>query len=199
MNINEKMVEIQSEMNVPKNLYNSFGKYNYRSCESILETAKPVLKKHGCLLYLSDDIVEVGGRIYVQAIATMIDSESGEQIQNSAFAREADSKKGMDDSQVTGTASSYARKYALNGLFCLDDNKDADTDEYQKSINAKEEMDDPLIDEANLRSLKDYAESLDVSDESICERFGVNNLEDLRMTQFVKAIKMLEATERKRA
>lgn len=190
----EKMIEIQSELNIPKNLYNSFGKYNYRSCESILEVAKPVCKKHGCFLYLTDDICEVGGRIYVQAVATIIDSESGESLQNSAFAREPESKKGMDESQITGTASSYARKYALNGLLALDDNKDADTDEYHEQTHKEE----PKASEEKVRSLKDFADSLDVAVEDICKRFEVDGLENLTLKQWTSAWKMLEATEKKR-
>lgn len=123
-----KLIEIQSELNVPKNLYNSFGKYKYRNCESILEAAKPICKKHGAVLILNDDIELVGDRFYIKATATLTDGK--EAIEVHAYAREEENKKGMDGSQITGTASSYARKYALGGLFSLDDNKDADTDEF---------------------------------------------------------------------
>jgi hypothetical protein len=123
-----KLIEIQSELNVPKNLYNSFGKYKYRNCESILEVAKPICKKHGAVLILNDDIELVGDRFYIKATATLTDGK--EAIEVHAYAREEENKKGMDGSQITGTASSYARKYALGGLFNLDDNKDADTDEF---------------------------------------------------------------------
>lgn len=123
-----KLIEIQSELNVPKNLYNSFGKYNFRNCETILEVAKPICKKHGTLLFLNDDIELIGERYYVKATATLTDSK--ESIEVHAYAREEENKKGMDASQITGTASSYARKYALGGLFNLDDNKDADSNEY---------------------------------------------------------------------
>ena len=123
-----KLIEIQSELNVPKNLYNSFGKYNFRNCETILEVAKPICKKHGTLLFLNDDIELIGERYYVKATATLTDGK--ESIEVHAYAREEENKKGMDGSQITGTASSYARKYALGGLFNLDDNKDADSNEY---------------------------------------------------------------------
>jgi hypothetical protein len=116
---------IQTQLNAPKNQRNNFGGYNYRSCEDILEALKPLLKETGCVLTLSDSIVEIGGRIYVEAVAT-IKNEKGEAVSVSAYAREEESKKGMDASQITGATSSYARKYALNGLFCIDDNKDAD-------------------------------------------------------------------------
>lgn len=116
---------IQSELNAPKNQYNDFGKYRYRSCEDILAALKPLLKQHGCTLTISDDILHVGDRYYIKATATLSNA-GGEQSTVSALAREEDSKKGMDASQLTGTASSYARKYALNGLFAIDDTKDAD-------------------------------------------------------------------------
>lgn len=122
--------EVQFKLKAPKGQTNSFGHYRYRSCEDILEAVKPLLHEAGLTLTLSDDVVAVGNRIYVKATATVTDGTDA--VSNTAFAREADSKKGMDDSQVTGTASSYARKYALNGLFCIDDTKDADTDEYQR-------------------------------------------------------------------
>lgn len=122
----------QSELKAPKNQYNSFGKYNYRSCEDILEAAKPINKKHGLVLLLTDKPVCIGQRYYIEATARLYDIESEQFIEATASAREADTKKGMDDSQVTGTASSYARKYALNGLYNIDDTKDADTDAYKK-------------------------------------------------------------------
>lgn len=120
------LTEIQKKLKAPKSNYNSFGKYNYRSCEDILEAVKPLLGDN--TLILSDEVVQIGDRIYVKATAVFRDGATETRV--SAFAREAESKKGMDESQVTGTASSYARKYALNGLFLIDDTKDADTDEF---------------------------------------------------------------------
>ena len=125
----KKLIEIQRELKVPKNNFNSFGKYKYRSAEDILEEVKPVCHKYGAVFVLTDDIVQVGERYYIKATARLYDDEKGILIETTAFAREALDKKGMDDSQITGTASSYARKYALNGLFCIDDTKDADTEE----------------------------------------------------------------------
>lgn len=116
---------IQSSLNAPKGQYNQFGKYKYRSCEDILAALKPLLKQNECTLTISDDIIQVGVRFYIKATANLTNSK-GEQVIVTAFAREEDSKKGMDASQVTGAASSYARKYALNGLFAIDDTKDAD-------------------------------------------------------------------------
>lgn len=140
--INDKLLAIQAELKAPKNLYNKFGGYNYRNAEGILEAVKPLLKKYGATLIISDEIVEVGGRIYVKATAILRDVDSavpdipeGKGVGVTAYAREPESKKGMDESQITGSTSSYARKYALNGLFLLDDTKDADTDEYHEQTN----------------------------------------------------------------
>ena len=125
----------QAELKAPKNQYNSFGDYNYRSCEDILEAAKPLCAKYGLLLTISDEAVHLGERYYIKATVYIYDiqGDSSDVISASAYAREALEKKKMDDSQVTGTASSYARKYALNGLFCIDDTKDADTQDNTNS------------------------------------------------------------------
>lgn len=124
------LMAVQAGLKAPKNQHNSFGKYDYRSAEDIIEAVKPLLKDNGLFLNMSDDIVLIGDRYYVKATVKVVDVVTGESVQTSALAREASQKKGMDESQVTGTASSYARKYALNGLFCIDDNRDADTNEY---------------------------------------------------------------------
>ena len=123
-----KLQEIQHRLKAPKGQYNSFGKYKYRSCEDILEAVKPILNEVGCTLTLSDEIILIGDRYYIKATARLKGQDTDEVV--TALAREDFDKKGMDGSQITGTASSYARKYALNGLFCIDDTKDADTDEY---------------------------------------------------------------------
>ena len=127
-----KLMMIQQELKAPKGQYNSFAKYNYRSCEDILEAVKPLCIKNNATLLLNDAVQEVSGRFYVVATATLVDTESGDSASVTAYAREPQDKKGMDDSQITGMASSYARKYALNGLFCIDDTKDADTDEVKR-------------------------------------------------------------------
>lgn len=134
----KELVAIQSELKAPKNQVNKFGGYNYRSAEDILEAAKKVLSKYDCFLVVTDDIVMIGERVYVKATATIINSE-GVSVSTSAFAREEESKKGMDAAQVTGSASSYARKYALNGLFCIDDTKDPDA----TNTHGKEEVKQP--------------------------------------------------------
>lgn len=127
MAIHEKLKEIQTMLKAPKNLYNKYGGFNYRNAEGIYEAVKPLLNKLDMTLIISDSIQAVGAKNYVQATACLTDCETGEQLSSCALAREAEAKKGMDDSQITGTASSYARKYALNGLFLLDDTKDEDS------------------------------------------------------------------------
>ena len=126
-NIYSRLQAVQMELKAPKDQYNNFGKYSYRSCEDILEVVKPLCQKQGLLLSLTDEIVEMGGRNYIKSIARVIEMETGKDFFTVAFAREDETKKGMDGSQISGCASSYARKYALNGLFCIDDTKDADT------------------------------------------------------------------------
>lgn len=121
----KELIRIQNELKAPKGQYNSFGKYSYRSCEDILEAVKPLLSSYDCILTLSDEITLVGERYYVKATAILMNGAS-EKVEVTAYAREEEDKKGMDGSQITGAASSYARKYALNGLFCIDDNKDSD-------------------------------------------------------------------------
>ena len=125
MDLFKKLTALQNELKAPKGQFNTFGKYNYRNCEDILEAVKPLLVKHGVGLTVSDEIVAIGDRFYVKATAVL--QFDGEQIQVTAYARECDTKKGMDDAQLTGSCSSYARKYALNGLFLIDDTKDADS------------------------------------------------------------------------
>ena len=137
--MNNAIISIQNELKAPKGQFNSFGRYKYRSCEDILEAVKPLLHKYSCSLNISDEVVMVGDRFYVKSTATLR-KDTGEVISSSvACAREDEAKKGMDGAQVTGAASSYARKYALNGLFCIDDTKDADTDEYIKNTKPEKE------------------------------------------------------------
>lgn len=132
----EKLIKIQNELKAPKSQYNSFGKYNYRSCEDIIEAVKPICLKYNATIILSDELILIGERYYIKATASIYDNEKNTLIaQTNAYAREDLEKKGMDGSQITGTASSYARKYALNGLLQIDDTKDSDTDEYNKIQN----------------------------------------------------------------
>ena len=178
----DKLLAIQSELKAPKGQYNSFGKYKYRSCEDILEAVKPLLKKYEAVLTISDDMVEIGERVYVKATATL---RCGEQVYtNTAFAREPDDKKGMDVSQVTGTASSYARKYCLNGLFLIDDTKDADTDEYVKQTQIQERSNDKISDTHVKALLAKYPTSKQIN--NILEHFGIKKLEDMTYAQLAE-------------
>ena len=152
MNVYENLMTVQTKLRAPKGQYNSFGKYSYRSCEDILEALKPLLGEVGAIVNVTDEIKLIGDRYYVEATASFIDTETGERMIAKASAREAETKKGMDDSQVTGSVSSYARKYALNGLFAIDDNKDADsTNTHGKEI--KPNMTPVGITEAQLKRL----------------------------------------------
>lgn len=142
----KRLIEIQSKLNAPKGQYNAFGKYKYRSCEDILEAVKPLLKEQKLALIIQDDIIEVGNRVFLKAQCFIYDEDGKEIANNSALAEIPDNKKGMDLSQITGAASSYARKYALNGLFCIDDTKDADTQPKQEEKQVSKPM--PTKDDA---------------------------------------------------
>lgn len=133
----EKLSKVQAELNAPKSRHNKFGNYDYRSCEDILQAVKPLLAANGLVLILNDEIVERAGRFYVESTATIYEMETLETLRATAYARESESKSGMDAAQITGAASSYARKYALNALFNIDDTKDADTDEFTQESQEK--------------------------------------------------------------
>lgn len=196
----KKIQMIQNELKAPKNLYNSFGKYSYRNAEGICEAIKPLLAKHGMFLTLLDDIVLVGERYYVKATATITDCDSGESISTSAFARESLDKKGQDDSQITGTASSYARKYALNGLFLLDDTKDADSDEYHNQTNKTDKKDAKpapkvpaqkpqieTISDEMYTELQALCKQADRTEGYIAKSMGVSNLKALPTSKYAIA------------
>jgi hypothetical protein len=136
--VHKKLVAVQCELKAPKNQFNDFGKYKYRSCEDILEAVKPLLKKHGLAMYISDDIMQMGQRFYIESTATLVCIDTGQKIEATAVAREPESKKGADESQITGATSSYCRKYLLNGLFLIDDTKDSDaTNTHDKETTKK--------------------------------------------------------------
>lgn len=137
----KELIAIQSKLKAPKNQFNAFGKYKYRSCEDILEAVKPLLAENGCYLTLSDKVVMIGERYYIEATAT-ITNKDGKQVSSTSSAQEPADKKGMDAAQVTGTSSSYARKYALNGLFCIDDTKDSDTLNQHNAIDYEQQLRD---------------------------------------------------------
>ena len=147
---------IQTDLKAPKGQYNSYGGYKYRSCEDILEAVKPLLLENECLLTISDTLEQIGERYYIRANIVLKDIETEETAVITAYAREEENKKGMDASQITGTASSYARKYALNGLFLIDDTKDADTDEHAKQT---AETKDKPITAKQIETIRKIAES----------------------------------------
>ena len=180
--INIKLMNIQQELKAPKGQYNSFGKYAYRSCEDILEAVKPLLKKEKVVLTISDELQYIGNRYYIKATATLIDTESDATISNSAYAREEETKKGMDGSQITGASSSYARKYALNGLFGIDDNKDSDT----TNIQSKEEKEDKKASPKQIELIQKYYQG-----ENLTKLLEANNLENLEDMSINKASEIL--------
>lgn len=183
---------IQQELKAPKGQYNSFGKYHYRSCEDIVESVKPLLAKHGVQLTLTDDIVMVGDRIYVKATATLYD-EKGATETATAFAREPEQKKGMDESQITGTASSYARKYALNGLFLIDDTKDPDTDEYRNQQSSAPIPAAALkISKAQADEIINLAQGAGVPVVTILKGYKLSKLEDMTAIDAGKTINTLK-------
>ena len=198
MNIHEKLAAVQSEMKAPKNLYNSFGKYSYRNAEGICEAFKPFGKKHGLSLVLSDDVVEIGGRVYVKAVATLHDTESPDAVSVSAYAREAETKKGMDDAQVTGATSSYARKYALNGLFLLDDTKDPDTDEYRQQTE-KGKADDKPAGYPPVNEMQKACEAYYKGDnlKNMLAYFGADSIANLSKAALMKAWDQMQKGRKK--
>lgn len=192
MTVYKKLIEVQQELKAPKNQRNTFGNYNYRSCEDIQEALKPVLAKHDATVYLSDKIiVKENLWSYVEATATFVDIETGETVSSNGYAREAEMKKGMDVSQITGSASSYARKYALNGLFLIDDTKDADTDEQhnQTATNQKAfSKDDVTALRLDLVKVA-AATNKDVKELEawVAQQIGLNSFDSINQSSFVKA------------
>lgn len=185
MNLTTKLMHIQTELKAPKNLYNSFGKYKYRNAEGIQEALKPLEKEYKVTTILKDEIVDVSGKIYVKVTATIMDCESDDFIWTTAFAREAETKKGMDEAQVTGATSSYSRKYALNALFLLDDTKDVDTEEYQSQKKESKpqpaqatapQATAPASADRNIRQeLVNYCNELGIDPREVARTYKLNN------------------------
>ena len=193
MTVYKKLIEVQKELKAPKNQRNSFGNYNYRSCEDILEALKPVLSEHGATVFISDKpVVKENLYSYIEATATFVDTESGDSVSVTAYAREAEMKKGMDVSQITGSASSYARKYALNGLFLIDDTKDADSDEqHNQTFGSKQKAfskDDVTALRLDLVKVA-TATKKDVNDlESwVAQQIGLDSFDSINQSSFAKA------------
>ena len=196
MTVYKKLIKVQQELKAPKNQRNTFGNYNYRSAEDILEALKPVLAAHDATVFISDKVVVKENLwAYIESTATFVDIETGESIRTTAFAREAENKKGMDASQITGSASSYARKYALNGLFLIDDAVDPDSDSHQKltgggsqGSNRKFSKDDVTALRLDLVKVA-TATKKDVNELEawVSQQIGVENFDSINQSSFVKA------------
>lgn len=178
--LREKLLNIQSELKAPKNQTNKFGGYNYRSCEDILEAVKPLLQKNRVTLTIEDDIIPVGEKLFLKSTAVLQDLDSESVLTNQAFAEMSD-HKGMSSEQSTGTASSYCRKYCLNGLFLIDDTKDPDTDEFHKQTTVEEEK----ATDKQLDLIKGLVEDID----SMLNYYGIEKIEDLTKKQASEIIK----------
>ena len=203
----KKLSVVQNTLKAPKGQYNSFGDFNYRSAEDILEAVKPLLAENGLTLILADDIVNFGDRYYVKATAKLFLIDGGEEsVQTTAFAREDASKGKMDGSQITGSASSYARKYALNGLFNIDDNKDADTNAYRQQQNnyAAEEkamyqqMETTKVDKVQAITLEGLANSYGADIPGLLKYFKVNSFDEMTEMQCGQCKQMLIAKYEKK-
>ncbi len=200
MGISEKLMRIQTDIKAPKNLYNNFGNYKYRNAESICEAVKPYLTSEKVTLTLSDEIVEIGGRVYVKATALLGDADTSEMYKVSAYAREPLEKKGMDESQITGAASSYARKYALNGLFLLDDTKDADSDEYHdqtsetknKSKGGQVQNGSEDISEEEFQIITNLIREKNVNEQVLLQRYRIDSFKLLNRAQYTALKQRLE-------
>ena len=194
MEIYKKLMGIQTKLKAPKSQRNSFGNYNYRSCEDILEAVKPLLDEFKVALTIKDEIVLIGERYYIKATATLIDIDTGDTTETSAYARESAEKRGMDSSQVTGATSSYARKYALNGLFAIDDNKDADATNTHGKDTIKVNM-TPALSEAQLKRLYAIGNKAgikkEVLDSTVKKSFGCEP-KDMTKEQYQNICERLE-------
>lgn len=184
----EKVAKVQNDLKAPKGQYNSFEKYNYRSCEDIVEAVKPILNKYNIVLNLSDELVLIGDRYYIKAVAGLTDGK--DVIQSVAYAREPQELKGMTESQITGTASSYARKYALNGLLAIDDTKDPDTDEFAKTTE-QEPKEEVKATPRQLEILNKYYTGDKLT--KLLEMNNISKIEDLPMTKASELISKLSS------
>lgn len=191
--IYQKLNIVQSKMKAPKNLFNSFGKYKYRNAESILEAFKPYGKELGLVLMLNDSVEQIGDRVYIKATATLIDIEDNSRIDVSAYAREPMSKKGLDDSQLSGATSSYARKYCLNGLFLLDDTKDSDTDEYrnQAENQYKAQNKPSKLTDVQVQSLINVVTKKGLDLDDLIAKVGLDDVSELTAETYNEIVKLI--------
>ena len=185
MNIYEKLMNIQKELKCNKNQHNSFGNYNYSSCEDILESLKPLLNKYRCTLTISDELQNIGDRYYIKATARLINIDATESIENTAYARESDDKKGMSAEQVSGSCSSYVRKYCLGGLLLIDDTKDADTNEYRNEINDTEHL--MLMSQFN-----ELAEETNLNRDALYKKLGVSSNSEIPNDKLKELIEQMK-------
>lgn len=211
LNLTQKLLNAQAELKAPKGQYNSFGKYKYRSAEDILEAVKPINAKHGVLLTITDEPVLIGDWHYIKATATVTDGSDSLVV--TAYARESQTKKGMDDSQITGTASSYARKYALNGLYLIDDTKDADTDEYTKQAQPKRSVPQRTSPQPSVKptakdigelktKVNDFSELMknkgkEVTPDMVLETLGITGFDSLSLLDIKEALNKLNTWSKK--
>ncbi|WIF95047.1 ERF family protein [Caminicella sporogenes] len=188
MAIHEKLMNIQAKLKAPKNQFNAFGKYKYRSCEDILEAVKPLLLENKVVLTITDEPLMIGDRFYIKATAKLTDIEDGKSIEVSALAREDENKKGMDLAQVTGSTSSYARKYALNGLFCIDDTKDSDA----TNKHGKDEKQRETIDKTKAQALRELCKRKGVTEEYVAKYKKKKTFDEFTLEEFMGAKEWLE-------
>ena len=197
-NIYEKLHIIQTTLKANKGQYNAFGKYKYRSCEDILESVKPLLIQTSTILVVSDELIMIGDRYYVKSTAKLQDTEADVCVDSVGYAREEESKKGMDSSQVTGAASSYARKYALNGLLCIDDNKDADaTNKHEKEETKPAKAQIKQLTDAQVKRLYTIAGKKGITNDQvkavIKKDYNKDSANDLTKKEYDELVKRLEA------
>lgn len=214
MTVQEKLLHIQQNLKAPKNQYNSFGDYHYRNCEDILEALKPLLAEVKAVILIRDDVVLIGDRFYIKATATLQDAESQDNISNTAYARETEQKPKMDAAQITGSCSSYARKYALNGLFCIDDAKDPDTQKppepqepkgnnrqqgskttqnrqqnaTQKPTGAEKGNKAVYVNQRQMDTIRAEIERTGAKEKAVCYQYHISRLEDMTIEQFNNAM-----------
>lgn len=202
MSIFAKLLKVQVNLKAPKGQFNNFGKYKYRSCEDIVEAVKPILSAQGLTMTMSDDLVLIGNRYYIKATVTVIDVQSGDKHEVTAFAREEENKKGMDGSQITGASSSYARKYALNGMFAIDDTKDSDATNSGDSYSQPPKVDKPREEDKPQERKKSKAEILTATYRAgaakglgredteifLTKAYGVDKLSSMTIKQLEQAI-----------
>ena len=204
--IYEKLLQIQTKLKAPKSSYNTFGSFHYRTCEDILEALKPLLKETKTVVLIRDEVVRKDERYYIKAVVRLIDCETGEAIEGYAYAREEREKKAADVSQITGAASSYARKYALNGLFCIDDTKDADSSAIQKKSSKEENTSQrnlpprqEKIDSKKIQIIKDLAKKYEdrgMKIEKLLKMYQLKDIADMTTQQYSDCINKLALYEK---